>query len=103
MWTPPQRVGGQRVNGSKAIVGPLSIDTANRCFERSWKIAEMTLSELASHIEGSWIEGPDVEVQGVRHDSRSVEPGDLFVCLGGDNFDGHQFAGDAASRGAAAL
>ncbi len=34
-------------------------------------------------------------------DSRSLQPGDLFVALRGDNFDGHQFVGQAQQRGAA--
>jgi UDP-N-acetylmuramoyl-tripeptide--D-alanyl-D-alanine ligase len=34
-------------------------------------------------------------------DSRTVQPGDLFVALRGDNFDGHQFVEQATQRGAA--
>jgi UDP-N-acetylmuramoyl-tripeptide--D-alanyl-D-alanine ligase len=34
-------------------------------------------------------------------DSRKVEPGDLFVALRGENFDGHKFVNDAFLRGAA--
>lgn len=34
-------------------------------------------------------------------DSRSIQPGELFVALRGDNFDGHQFVGQAMQRGAA--
>jgi UDP-N-acetylmuramoyl-L-alanyl-D-glutamate--2,6-diaminopimelate ligase len=37
------------------------------------------------------------------HDSREVRPGDLFVCIEGDRFDGHRFAADAVARGAVAL
>ncbi len=33
-------------------------------------------------------------------DSRTVEPGDLFLALVGDNFDGHDFVADALARGA---
>jgi UDP-N-acetylmuramoyl-L-alanyl-D-glutamate--2,6-diaminopimelate ligase len=36
-------------------------------------------------------------------DSRRVEPGDLFVAVVGDRLDGHDFAVDAAERGAAAV
>ena len=43
------------------------------------------------------------EVAGVRHDSRRVEPGDLFVAVPGELFDGRDFAADAARRGAAAV
>jgi len=34
-------------------------------------------------------------------DSRSLQPGDLFVALRGDNFDGHKFVDQAEKRGAA--
>lgn len=36
-------------------------------------------------------------------DSRKVKPGDLFVALQGDNFDGHNFIKDAAAQGAVAV
>jgi UDP-N-acetylmuramoyl-tripeptide--D-alanyl-D-alanine ligase len=44
--------------------------------------------------------GRDPVVIRVSTDSRSVLPGDLFVALRGDNFDGHKFVGQAAQRGA---
>jgi UDP-N-acetylmuramoyl-L-alanyl-D-glutamate--2,6-diaminopimelate ligase len=42
----------------------------------------------------------DFEVSGVTHDSRKVRPGDLFVAIEGENFDGRDFAADACRRGA---
>jgi UDP-N-acetylmuramoyl-L-alanyl-D-glutamate--2,6-diaminopimelate ligase len=45
----------------------------------------------------------DPEVTGVAHDSRTVEPGDLFVALPGQRFDGRAFAGEAVARGAVAI
>ncbi len=44
-----------------------------------------------------------LEVAGVCHDSRRVEPGDLFVAVPGELFDGREFAADAVARGAAAV
>ena len=35
-------------------------------------------------------------------DSRTLQPGDLFVALRGDNFDGHRFVAQAKERGAVA-
>ncbi len=35
-------------------------------------------------------------------DSRTLQPGDIFVALRGDNFDGHKFVHQAQERGAAA-
>ena len=40
---------------------------------------------------------------GATHDSRNVEPGTLFCCVPGDQFDGHDFAEAAINGGAAAL
>jgi UDP-N-acetylmuramoyl-tripeptide--D-alanyl-D-alanine ligase len=36
-------------------------------------------------------------------DSRAIEPGEVFVCLRGPNFDGHDFIADALTRGASAV
>jgi UDP-N-acetylmuramoyl-L-alanyl-D-glutamate--2,6-diaminopimelate ligase len=45
----------------------------------------------------------DPEVTGVAHDSRTVEPGDLFVAIVGERFDGRIFAAEAVARGAVAV
>jgi UDP-N-acetylmuramoyl-L-alanyl-D-glutamate--2,6-diaminopimelate ligase len=44
----------------------------------------------------------DALVRGLAYDSRSVEPGDLFVAVPGAHADGHDFVGVAASAGAIA-
>src|SRR5687767_8854318 len=56
----------------------------------------MTLRELLG-------DGPDVDVVALAYDNRAVEPGTLFFCAPGFTRDGHDFAGDAVARGAAAL
>ncbi len=43
-----------------------------------------------------------VEFTRVSTDSRSVEPGDLFLALQGENFDGHRFVTEAFRKGARA-
>ncbi len=43
---------------------------------------------------------PELAFSGVSTDSRTVQEGDLYVALSGDNFDGHDFVVDAISRGA---
>ncbi len=40
---------------------------------------------------------------GVSIDTRSLQPGDLFIALQGPNFDGHEFIGQAFAAGAAAV
>lgn len=42
-------------------------------------------------------------IRRVQHDSRRVEPGDLFVCIPGERADGHDFAARAVEQGAVAL
>jgi UDP-N-acetylmuramoyl-L-alanyl-D-glutamate--2,6-diaminopimelate ligase len=44
-----------------------------------------------------------VEIGGLAYDSRTVAPGELFLCVSGFNADGHRFAPQAVERGAAAL
>lgn len=43
-----------------------------------------------------------LELVGVSTDSRTVKPGELFVALRGETFDGHQYVAQAFERGAAA-
>jgi UDP-N-acetylmuramoyl-tripeptide--D-alanyl-D-alanine ligase len=38
----------------------------------------------------------------IERDARQAQPGDLFIALRGERFDGHDFVGDAAAAGAAA-
>jgi UDP-N-acetylmuramoyl-L-alanyl-D-glutamate--2,6-diaminopimelate ligase len=61
---------------------------------------------LEELIEGLTLPAPanaSLEVTGVCHDSRRVEPGDLFVAIPGERFDGRDYALDAVERGAAAV
>ncbi|MGE4504212.1 MAG: UDP-N-acetylmuramoyl-tripeptide--D-alanyl-D-alanine ligase [Desulfovibrionaceae bacterium] len=44
--------------------------------------------------------GRDFAVTGVATDSRSVNKGDAFFCIEGENFDGHHFAPQAVKHGA---
>ena len=57
-------------------------------------------SEVASATGGRLV-GPDVELHGASFDSRSIEPGVLFVPLIADR-DGHEFLPAAAAAGAGA-
>ncbi|MGH7876103.1 MAG: Mur ligase family protein, partial [Candidatus Dormibacteraceae bacterium] len=62
----------------------------------------MRLSELARGVPGAVVRrGPDYEVERVLQDSREARPGDLFVAFKGISVDGHDFAAQAAQRGAA--
>ncbi len=62
------------------------------------------LGELARELEGAVVYGdPAVRVRDVRHDSRDVTPGDLFVVRKGARDDGARYVPEALDRGAAAL
>ena len=63
----------------------------------------MKLSALVQDLAVTGDLGSDPEVFGVRHDSRAVEPGELFVTWSGAKFDGRLFAGQALERGAVAV
>lgn len=63
----------------------------------------MKLSELLASLDEAKWSAPNVEVTGVAYDSRTVKPGDVFVCIKGLNHDGHDFAPEAAKRGAVAI
>ncbi|NLN18272.1 MAG: UDP-N-acetylmuramoyl-L-alanyl-D-glutamate--2,6-diaminopimelate ligase [Firmicutes bacterium] len=63
----------------------------------------VTCEELASHIQGCLVGDGDVRLRGLTHDSRQVRPGDIFVCIPGARFDGHDFAPAAVEQGAVAL
>jgi UDP-N-acetylmuramoyl-tripeptide--D-alanyl-D-alanine ligase len=63
----------------------------------------MTLGEIAALVDGVLTGPADAVVTGkVTLDSRTVEPGDLFVAFPGERVDGHDFLGAAAAAGAVA-
>ncbi|MBL8127599.1 MAG: UDP-N-acetylmuramoyl-tripeptide--D-alanyl-D-alanine ligase, partial [Chloroflexia bacterium] len=45
---------------------------------------------------------PDTVFTEIQRDARQAKPGELFIALRGERFDGHDFVADAASAGAAA-
>ena len=46
---------------------------------------------------------PDIEIKGIKINSKEIEPGDLFVCTQGVTADRHDFVNDAIAHGAAAI
>jgi UDP-N-acetylmuramoyl-tripeptide--D-alanyl-D-alanine ligase len=58
-----------------------------------------TLSDAARAVGGQLV-GDDHRYRDVASDSRTLEPGALFVALRGPNFDGREFVAAAAERGA---
>ncbi len=63
----------------------------------------MSLSEVAAAIGSPCPpDAADIRIRRVTTDSRDAEPGDLFVAIKGDRFDGHEFIDQAASKGVVA-
>ncbi len=62
----------------------------------------LSLSRLAEFAHATITAGnPAVTVTRISTDSRTIQPGELFVAIRGDNFDGHRFVEQVAKRGAA--
>jgi len=60
----------------------------------------MSLAEIAQGVGGKLV-GGDARINGVSTDTRTLNPGELFVALRGPNFDGHAFVEAARAAGAA--
>ena len=64
----------------------------------------MRLSDVLKNVKPLSVVGDaDVEITGVKIDSRQVRPGFLFVAMKGTQVDGHQFIPKAIELGAAAV
>jgi len=62
----------------------------------------MQLSQLCEPLSAELF-GQDIELSDIQIDSRQLKPGDLFVAIRGEQFDGHDFIKQAEEKGAAAL
>lgn len=61
----------------------------------------MLLSQAADALHARR-EGSDVRFSAVSTDTRTIQPGDLFIALKGENFDGAKFVAQAVQSGAVA-
>jgi UDP-N-acetylmuramoyl-tripeptide--D-alanyl-D-alanine ligase len=62
-----------------------------------------TVSEIAGAVGGAVTGAAEATVLGVSTDSRTVAPGELFIPLRGERFDGHRFIDVALARGVRVL
>ncbi|MFH1398148.1 MAG: UDP-N-acetylmuramoyl-tripeptide--D-alanyl-D-alanine ligase [Candidatus Omnitrophota bacterium] len=63
-----------------------------------------SLSEIVKATGGRVINsGTVIEVKGFSIDSRSINKDEAFICIKGDNFDGHKFIPEAIAKGAKAI
>lgn len=61
----------------------------------------MKLLKMLQSVDILAINGPvDVEIEDISYDSRTVIEGSMFICIKGNNVDGHDFIDDAIKRGA---
>lgn len=61
------------------------------------------LATITGWTRGRLVSGdPGTSITRVSTDTRTIQPGDLFVAISGENFDGHDFVSSAASAGASA-
>ncbi|MHC4663811.1 MAG: UDP-N-acetylmuramoyl-tripeptide--D-alanyl-D-alanine ligase [Planctomycetota bacterium] len=64
---------------------------------------ELTVEFIIMAMDGRFLGAHvDVPCTGVSTDSRTIKPGELFVALKGERFDGHAFVADAFKAGARA-
>lgn len=64
----------------------------------------ISIDEAVKACKGKLIRGDgSLEIGGASIDSRTVEKGDMFVAIKGENTDGHRFLKQAAANGAAVL
>lgn len=66
-------------------------------------MANFTLEAILAAVGGTIAQPlPTQEFNEIRIDSRKVQPGDLFIALTGERFDGHDFLSQVATAGATA-
>jgi UDP-N-acetylmuramoyl-tripeptide--D-alanyl-D-alanine ligase len=64
---------------------------------------EITVDDIARVTGGEILPGSvagDQMIVGISIDSRNIRPGNLFVAIPGERFDGHRFTGEAVANGA---
>lgn len=63
----------------------------------------MELDKLIEDIECEKINYENVEITGLSYNSKTTEEGNIFICLVGENTDGHAYVKAAEKRGAVAI
>ncbi len=64
---------------------------------------DIALERVAKACGGRIVGNTSARVRGIRHDSRRIEPGDVFVARRGERTDGLQFIDETVARGASAV
>ena len=62
------------------------------------------VNEIVEATKGQLVKGnQNFQIRSISIDSRSIKKGDLFIAIRGDNFDGHDFIGNAVKNGASGI
>lgn len=64
---------------------------------------DMNLENLIKNLEAKVVGRTNLDILDITYNSKKVKKGSLFVCLCGENSNGHDFAKDAERNGAAAI
>ncbi len=64
-----------------------------------WNLSQVLLATGGRFVSGM----PEANFRAISTDTRTLEPGDLFVALSGERFDGRAFAKEAVRKGAAGI
>lgn len=71
---------------------------------RCWEGIKMKLREIVKNLEViEFAAGPETEIRGICYDSRTTQPGDMFVAVKGFESDGHRYIPKAVSLGASVV
>lgn len=63
-------------------------------------MAEFSLQEVLAATGGTASGNSNVTFCGISTDTRTIQPGNLFIALSGENFDGHSYLDSAVAKGA---
>ena len=61
-----------------------------------------TLKDINKIVQGDFSASSNVKINNISIDSRTIQPGDLYIAIVGENHDGHKFLADAKANGAVA-
>ena len=64
---------------------------------------DMKLEKLIENLDANVVGETNLDILDITYNSKEVTKGSLFVCIRGENSDGHDFAKDAEKNGAAAI
>ncbi|MBW1764515.1 MAG: UDP-N-acetylmuramoyl-tripeptide--D-alanyl-D-alanine ligase [Deltaproteobacteria bacterium] len=68
------------------------------------KWGDIGIGDVIFPIQGKLISGdPETLIFGISTDSRDISPGEIFLALGGKNYDGHNFIDLALEKGASGV